>query len=472
MEMIYLIIGVIIGGLFFGLFLKSKTGKVESEKTHIRENLDNLKFEFEEEKEKTDNLNKKILELTDEKGKAESKTSVLEKNLAEVRNDFSNLTKKHNEYLTINSQLKTENKNLLEKLENQKNEIEKMQEKFTNAFENLANKIFEEKSEKFTAKNKANLDEILNPLKQDIEKFKTKVENTDEKNRMTNAALIQQIKTLRDLNEQLSNDAVKLTKALKGEVKIQGDWGETILKRILEESGLTEGIEYVYQGKGLGLKDERGHSSRPDFIIKLPDDKHIIVDSKVSLVSYEKLMNEADTEHKKDVYKKALHNSIKSHIDELYEKHYQSLSGLNSPDFVLMFMPIEGSFNLLVQTNSSLYQYAFDKRIVLVSPSSLLATLRTIAYIWRQEKQNKNALTIAKQAGDLYDKFVGFVSDLDNIGKNIDRSKDSYLNALNKIKTGRGNLISRVQNIKKLGAKANKEIPNKFKEEDVPELLE
>jgi len=472
MEIIYLIIGIIIGGIIIGLFLKSKTGKIETEKSNLLENLQNLKTEFEEEKEKSENLNKKIIELTDEKGKAVSKNSVLEKNLEEVQKKFSELTKKYNDYLTFNSQLKTENKNLQEKLDNQKNEIEELHEKFTTAFENLANKIFEEKSEKFTAKNKANLDEILNPLKHDLDKFKAKIENTDEKNRISNATLIQQIKGLKELNNQLSEDAIKLTKVLKGDFKVQGDWGETVLRRILEESGLTEGIEYISQGKGMDLKGEESRHFRPDFIIKLPENKHIIVDSKVSLVSYEKLMNEADSEHKKEIYLKALQNSIKSHIDDLNSKHYQQLTGLNSPDFVLMFMPIEGSFNLVVQTKSSLYQYGLDKKIVLVSPSSLLITLRTIAYIWRQEKQNKNAITIARQAGDLYDKFVGFITDLDNIGKNIDRSKDSYLNALNKLKTGKGNLITRVENIKKLGAKANKNIPEKFIEEDIPELIE
>ncbi|MBC8384316.1 MAG: DNA recombination protein RmuC [Candidatus Cloacimonetes bacterium] len=472
MEIVYLLIGIIIGGTFFGLLLKSKSGKIESEKSYLLENLQNLKIEFEEEKEKSENLNLKILELTGEKGKAESKNTVLEKTLEEIHNDLSNLTNKHNEYLTFNSQLKTENKNLIEKLENQKTEIEKMQEKFTIAFENLANKIFEEKSEKFTAKNKENLDEILNPLKNDLDKFKSKIENTDEKNRLSNATLIQQIKGLKELNSQLSDDAGNLTKALKGDFKIQGDWGETVLRRILEESGLTEGIEYVAQGKGMDLKDDESRRFKPDFVIKLPEEKHIVVDSKVSLVSYEKFMNEADTQHKKEVYQKALHTSIKSHIDDLNSKHYQKLSGLNSPDFVLLFMPIEGSFNLVVQTKSELYQYGLDKKIVLVSPSSLLVTLRTIAYIWRQEKQNKNAITIARQAGDLYDKFVGFLTDLDNIGKNIDRSKDSYLNALNKLKSGRGNLITRVENIRKLGAKASKEIPEKFIEEDIPELVE
>ena len=249
-------------------------------------------------------------------------------------------------------------------------------------------------------------------------------------------------------------------------MKVQGNWGEVILERILEESGLQKGIEYESQ---ISFIDEEGHRFQPDIVIKLPENKHIIVDSKVSLVNYEKLIS-ADNEHQQRVFIKALNTSIKSHIDGLYKKHYHDLKGLNSPDFVLLFMPIEGSFAVVLQNDSSLFRFALDKHIVIVSPSTLLATLRTIAFIWRQENQTKNALEIARQSGNLYDAFVRMLEDLEKVGVNIERSNRSFQDAIKKLSTGKGNLISRVENIKKLGAKASKSIPEKFIEEEA--LLE
>ena len=447
MEIIYLIFGIVLGGLIIGLFLKSKKGISKQE---------------------ADNLNRKIIELTEERSNAEAKKSLLEEDLKINKGELSNEREKILSLNSAFSEVNTKNENLLEKLENQKKEIEEMQTKFTDAFENLANKIFEEKSSKFTEKNRANLDEILKPLKEKIMEFENKVEFTHKENLKTNISLIEQIRNLEKLNKQISDDASNLTKALKGDVKIQGNWGEVILERILEESGLQKGIEYESQTSFI---DEEGHRFQPDVIIKLPENKHVIVDSKVSLVNYEKMIS-ADNEHQQRIFIKALNTSVKSHIDGLYKKHYHELKGLNSPDFVLLFMPIEGSFAIVLQNDNSLFRFALDKHIVIVSPSTLLATLRTIAFIWRQENQTKNAMEIARQGGALYDKFVGFINDLDNIGKNIDRSKESYLNALNKLKTGRGDLISRVENIKKLGAKASKSIPEKFIEEDVSEILE
>jgi len=441
MEIIYLILGIVLGGLIIGLFLKSKKGISKQE---------------------ADNLNRKIIELTEERSNAEAKKSLLEEDLKISKDELSNEREKILSLNSAFSEINAKNENLLEKLENQKKEIEEMQTKFSDAFENLANKIFEEKSSKFTEKNRVNLDEILKPLKEKIMEFENKVEFTHKENLKTNISLIEQIRNLEKLNKQISDDASNLTKALKGDVKIQGNWGEVILERILEESGLQKGIEYESQTSFI---DEEGHRFQPDVIIKLPENKHVIVDSKVSLVNYERMIS-ADNEHQQRVFIKALNTSVKSHIDGLYKKHYHELKGLNSPDFVLLFMPIEGSFAIVLQNDNSLFRFALDKHIVIVSPSTLLATLRTIAFIWRQENQTKNAMEIARQGGALYDKFVGFINDLDNIGKNIDRSKESYLNALNKLKTGRGDLISRVENIKKLGAKASKSIPEKFIEEE------
>ncbi|RLC51707.1 MAG: DNA recombination protein RmuC [Candidatus Cloacimonadota bacterium] len=491
MEIIYLIIGIILGGII-GFLIKSKKGiseteanelksqilqlteensRLKTDNSYLEENVNASKKELLQEKEKSESLNKQLLELTDEKGKAVSRTSLLEKQLNELQTSFEEISKKYNDANSQISQLKTENKNLLEKLENQKKEIEEMQKKFSDAFENLANKIFEEKSEKFTEKNKMNIDEILKPLKEKINEFENKIENTHKENLMSHTSLIEQIKNLEKLNKQISDDASNLTKALKSDVKVQGNWGEVILERILEESGLQKGIEYIPQGEGMKLSDEEGRRFQPDIIIKLPENKHIIVDSKVSLIHYEQYVS-ADDEKKREEFLKKLNTSIKTHIDGLYKKHYHDLKGLNSPDFVLLFMPIEGSFAVALQHDNSLYKYALEKHIVIVSPSTLLATLRTIAFIWRQENQTKNALEIARQSGNLYDAFVRLLEDLEKVGNNLEKASKSHQDVIKKLSTGRGNLISRVENIKKLGAKANKKIPEKFIEEETPELTE
>jgi len=308
-------------------------------------------------------------------------------------------------------------------------------------------------------------DEILNPLKEKIKDFEQKVVHADEKNRLSNASLIEQIKGLKDLNKKISDDANNLTKALKGDSKIQGNWGEVILERILEESGLRKGIEYEAQAKGMGLKSEEGSTSKPDFVIKLPENKHVIVDSKVSLVHYERMVS-SETEEQREGYLKALNTSVKTHIDGLHKKHYQDLKGLNSPDFVMMFIPIEGVFAVIMQHDNTVYQYAYNKQVVIVSPSTLLATLRTIAFIWRQENQTKNALEIARQGGALLDKFNGFIDDLEKIDVNLKRTQGAYDDAVNKLSTGSGNLISRAKRIEALGAKAKKQIPEKFINEE------
>lgn len=420
MELLYLAIGMLIGGVIIGLFLFSKKGKQDAKVELLNTELQKTETELSTEREKYTNSQSEI------------------------------------------SRLDTINLNLQEKLNDQKKEMEELQLKFTDAFKNLANEILEEKTKKFTEQNKANLDEILNPLKEKIKDFEQKVEQTDEKNRLSNASLIEQIKGLKELNKKISDDANNLTRALKGDVKMQGNWGEVILERILEESGLRKGIEYETQ---VSLIDDDGHRKQLDVKINLPEDKHVIVDSKVSLVHYERMVS-SETEEQRKGYLKALNASIKSQIDDLHKKHYHDLKGLNSPDFVMLFMPIEGVFTVIMQHDNTIYQYAYNKQVVIVSPSTLLATLRTIAFIWRQENQTKNALEIARQGGALYDKFVGFISDLENIGKSIDKSKEIYSNAFNKLKTGKGNLIKKTEDLKVLGAKANKQIPEKFIHEE------
>ncbi len=350
--------------------------------------------------------------------------------------------------------------NLKLRLEEQKSDIENLQEKFTKDFEILANKILEEKSTKFTAKNKENIEQILNPLQEKIQSFEKKVEDTHKESIEKQSALREQIKGLKELNEQMSKDAVNLTKALKGESKKQGDWGEFQLETILEKSGLQKGIHYATQG---GYRDDNNQLKKPDFIINLPDNKHLIIDSKVSLVGYEKYFN-SENEADEAIGLKNHLQSIKKHIKDLSSKNYTELYNINSPDYVLMFVPIEPALMLALQNDSSIYLEALDKNVVLVSTTTLLATLSTVASIWKQEDQKRNVLEIARQAGALYDKFEGLVQDLLKVGKQINSSQESYVAAMNKLSDGKGNLISRVENLKKLGAKTKKSIPNSLLE--------
>ena len=413
---------------------------------------------------------RKIEQLKSDKTKLEAALEIIKLEQDKKEERLSKIQEENLKLNRENSSLKSDYTNLQEKLLTQKKELEELQKKFQDAFENLANRIFEEKTSKFTEKNKLNLEEILTPLKEKIREFEAKVEDTHKKNLVSNSALIEQIKSLEKLNKQISDDAENLTKALKGDVKVQGNWGEVILKRLLEESGLREGIEYYSQGKNLNLKSEQGLPSRPDIVVKLPDNKHIIIDSKVSLVAYERLIRVEDEESKERL-RKELERSIKSHIDNLHKKHYQQLEGLNTPDFVFLFMPIEASFTIALHPDSSLFRDALEKNIIIVGPSGLLATLRTIESIWKQENQTKNALEIARQSGNLYDAFSRLLEDIEKIGVNIKRADDSYRSALKRIKTGRGNLVSRVENLKRLGAKTSKEIPEKFKGDDL-DLIE
>jgi DNA recombination protein RmuC len=406
-----------------------------------------------------------ILIVKSQKSKLEAKNEILETSLLKSEQEFTEERERSSGLQSEFTKQETINLNLKEKLENQKKEIEELQKSFKDAFKNLANEILEEKTKKFTEQNRSNLDEILNPLKEKIKDFESKVDQSNEKNRLSHTSLIEQIKGLKELNKKISDDAENLTKALKGDVKMQGNWGEVILERILEESGLRKGIEYETQGRGMGLKSEEGTPSKPDFIIKFPDNKHIIVDSKVSLIAYERLINSENEEQKKG-YRKELERSIKSHVDDLHDKHYQTREGLNTPDYVFLFMPIEASFTIALHPDSSLFKYAFEKKVIIVGPSGLMAILRTIESIWRQDNQTKHAMEIARQSGNLYDAFVRLLEDLEKVGSNITRASNSYQDAVKKLSSGKGNLITRVENIKKLGAKTSKQIPEKFVKEE------
>jgi DNA recombination protein RmuC len=344
--------------------------------------------------------------------------------------------------------------NLWERNKEQKQEVEQLQEKFTKEFENLANKILDEKSNKFTEQNKENMQNILTPLQDKIQLFEKKVEDTHKESIDYHAALRQQILGLREMNIQMSKETINLTKALKGDSKMQGNWGELVLERVLEKSGLEKGREYEVQQ---AFTTEEGNRVFPDVVINLPDGKKMIVDSKVSLTAYEKYINEEDDELKTNFLKEHV-NSIKRHVEQLGNKNYQDLYQIESPDFVLLFIPIEPAFATAVQADPAIFQEAFDKNIVIVSPTTLLATLRTIASIWRQEHQNRNALEIAKKGGDMYDKFAAFADDLLKLGAQMDTSKKTYEEAMKKLSTGTGNLVKRASDLKKLGLNSGKNI--------------
>jgi len=346
---------------------------------------------------------------------------------------------------------------LLERSKEQRAELENVQKKFTTEFENLANKILEEKSSKFTLQNQENLKIILAPLQEKILHFEKKVDDTHKESIDYHAALRQQILGLKDLNEQMNKETINLTKALKGDNKIQGNWGELVLERVLEKSGLEKGREYDVQQSFT----VDGEKKIPDVIVHLPEGKKMIIDSKVSLLAYEKFINEED-EILKNKYLNEHIFSLKKHIEQLGSKNYHTLYNIESPDFVLLFIPIESAFAAALNQDNYLYNKAFEQNIVIVTPSTLLATLRTIDSIWSNQKQQRNAYEIARQAGALYDKFYGFITDMERIGKKIDDAKSEYGLAMNKLVEGKGNLVNSVQKLKIMGAKASKNLPEYF----------
>ncbi|WP_298306588.1 DNA recombination protein RmuC [Flavobacterium sp.] len=423
-------------GLFLGKQLFSANSK--SEKASLEEKINGLISQINQQKEQ----------------------SVLERNQFEKQLNTSNQEKEtirsEKEALAIQlSKKETDFENLWERNKEQKQEVEQLQEKFTKEFENLANKILEEKTTKFTEQNKENLKNILSPLQDKIQLFEKKVEDTHKESIDYHAALRQQILGLREMNEQMSKETLNLTKALKGDSKMQGNWGELVLERVLEKSGLEKDREYFVQQS---FVTEEGNRVFPDVIINLPDGKKMIVDSKVTLTAYERYINEEDDDLKTQFLKEHV-ISINRHVEQLGNKNYHDLYQMESPDFVLLFIPIESAFALALNEDTSLYNKAFEKNIVIVTPSTLLATLRTIDSMWTNQKQQENALEIARQAGALYDKFEGFVTDLVKIGKKMDEAKVEYQGAMNKLVDGKGNLITSVEKLKKMGAKAKKSLP-------------
>ena len=448
MDYLALGIGIVVGALAVLLISLLRKNKLPLE---VKAKLNELESENE-------TLSQKSVSLDKEKGMIEVRLENAEKVFTQQKEEIGVL-KTENRNLTEELSVSNTNLgNLEEKLATQKTEMEALQKKFATEFENIANKILEEKSVKFTAQNKENINTVLAPLNEKLKSFETKVQETYEKGLKERSMLKSQIMQLSELNQTLSKDAQNLTKALTHDNKAQGNWGEMILEKILLESGLTEGEEY---NKQFSTTNEDGKRIQPDYIIQLPDNKHIIIDSKVSLVAYNQFVN-PDEEEDKDLALKNHLISVRNHIKYLSEKNYQTGANLDSPDFVLLFMPIEPAFSMAIQHDKEVYQYAWSKNIVIVSPTTLLATIKTIASIWKQEKQNRNTLEIAKQAGSLYDKFVGFLDDMDKIERGLSQADAAYKGAMNKLKLGTGNLIRRTETIKELGAKANKQIPEKF----------
>ncbi|RXI24954.1 DNA recombination protein RmuC [Aliarcobacter trophiarum] len=324
--------------------------------------------------------------------------------------------------------------------------------------ENITSKIFEENSKK----SNQNINQILEPFKTQLNLFGNRVNEVFTEETKQRSSLLGEIKNLKELNNQISNDALNLTKALKGQSKIQGDWGEMILESILNQSGLRKDIEYKVQNS---YKNSSGNILRPDVVVHLPSNKDIIIDSKLSLNSYVDYFNSENEIEKNEAITKLI-NSIKNHIKDLSSKDYAKLEELRTLDFVLMFIPIEGAFTIALSQNKTLFETALKSNIVLVSPTTLYSSLKVIENLWQDSRQNENAKEISKQAADLYDKFVGFLTDFEEIGKSIDKSKNSYENAINKLSSGRGNLISRAEKFLDLGVKPNKTINSKFIKED------
>ncbi len=428
MTIIALIVGLVIGFALAFVYLKSKSGgelSTVAEKARLLEaSVIELKNEMKLVVENAEN------KLQDERRKSET----LNKSL---------------------SSTETENSNLKQKLAEQKGELEQLNQKFTKEFENLANRILEEKSNKFTEQNKTNLDIILNPFKDKLKDFEQKVDQAYKSESAERITLKTEIKNLVELNKQISEEANNLATALKGDNKQQGNWGELVLEKILERSGLKEGDEYKRE---VTTVNTNGEKIRPDVVIFLPDNKHIIVDSKVSLIAYEACVN-AVTPEERDRYLKQHIDSLRSHIKLLSEKNYQTSADFETPDFVLLFVPIESSFILAMQTDVELFNFASDKKIFVVSPSTLLVSLRTIAAIWKQERQTRNAIQIAEEGGKLYDKFVAFYDDLKNVGKKMDDAKEGYVDAMKKLYDGSGNLVKRAEKMRELGAKTTKQLP-------------
>ena len=436
MEIAYLIIGLFTGIVIGVLYSKNKTDKSQP-------NIDISQYVSKELYQSEKNRIEKI----------ETDNRIKQDQIGNLKADVSS---RDANIENLNLKIKEEGERLL-----------KQQKQLESQFENMANKILEQKSEKFAQQNQKNIDQILKPLGVKIKSFEESIEDKYVKDQESRAGLAKQISMLQIANEKISQDAVNLTNALKGDSKVQGDWGELQLEVLLEKSGLKKELHFRTQNSE---KDEDGNEKRPDCIIDLPDDKNLIIDSKVSLTSYEKYSNAETEEERKSHLKKHI-DSIKNHIRDLASKDYPKLYSINSPDYVLMFVPIEPALISALQEDAEIFNLGLSKNIILVSTSTLMATMRTVSFIWQQENQKKNVLEIARQSGALYEKFCGFVTDLEGVGKAIDTATKKYESAYGKLYDGRGNLVTSVEKIKKLGAKTTKSISRELLDKSETELL-
>jgi DNA recombination protein RmuC len=436
MEIAYLIIGLFIGIVIGVLYSKNKTDKSQP-------NIDISQYVSKELYQSEKNRIEKI----------ETDNRIKQDQIGNLKADISS---RDANIENLNLKIKEEGERLL-----------KQQKQLESQFENMANKILEQKSEKFAQQNQKNIDQILKPLGVKIKSFEESIEDKYVKDQESRAGLAKQISMLQIANQKISQDAVNLTNALKGDSKVQGDWGELQLEVLLEKSGLKKELHFRTQNSE---KDEDGNEKRPDCIIDLPDDKNLIIDSKVSLTSYEQYSN-AETEEERKHYLKKHIDSIKNHIRDLASKDYPKLYSINSPDYVLMFVPIEPALISALQEDAEIFNLGLSKNIILVSTSTLMATMRTVSFIWQQENQKKNVLEIARQSGALYEKFCGFVTDLEGVGKAIDTATKKYESAYGKLYDGRGNLVTSVEKIKKLGAKTTKSISRELLDKSETELL-
>lgn len=436
MDVIYLLIGLGAGFSIGVLYTKSKTPK-QTEPTDLSGYVSKELYESEKQR------------LV----KEEAETKVKEEQIGNLKADVSS---KNTLIETLQLKLADEGKRL-----------EEQQKQMQIQFENMANAILEKKSEKFSEQNQKNIDQILKPLGEKIKSFEESVENKYVKDQESRAGLAKQITLLQEANLKISQDAINLTNALKGDSKAQGDWGELQLEVLLEKSGLSKDIHFRTQNSE---KDEDGREKRPDCIIDLPDHKNLIIDSKVSLTAYERFINAPDDTEKNIFLKKHL-ESLKNHIRDLASKDYPKLYSINAPDYVLMFVPIEPALISALQEDPEIFNLALSKNIILVSTSTLMATMRTVSFIWQQENQKKNVLEIARQSGALYEKFCGFVTDLESVGKAIENASKKYEAAQSKLHSGRGNLVNSVEKIKKLGAKTNKSISQEILDKSETEFI-
>ncbi len=477
MDLTYLFIGFFVGGIIGAVILYF----FQKSSTVSREVHNELNNQFIRTQSDLANSTEKIKEisdlLTDEKTGREKQTDFLNQLQNEISRisaennaqnkkieeqqeinhnqtvEIKNLQDEKQSLIALKSQLAAQNEGLQKSLDNQKEEIIKIQHLAKEEFQNLANNILEEKSKKFTDTNKENLDLLLKPLGENLQTFKKRVDEVYENEARERFSLNSTIKLMMEQTNKISQEANNLATALKGQTKSQGDWGEMILERILEDSGLTKDREYFSQ---YNIKNENGENQRPDFVLKLPGNQLVIIDSKVSLNAYERLVSAEDDDQRKQNL--ALHiAAMKRHVDTLAEKRYDHLK--ESLDFTIMFVPVESAFLTALQADPQLWNYAYKKHVILLSPTNLIAYLKLISDVWKRDDQNKNATEIARQAGALYDKFEGFVSDLLKIGKKMDDAKGDYENAMKKLASGRGNLVGSVQKLKQLGAKATKSLP-------------